>query len=418
MVKDAKLFIILIMAAVVRVLCFLYYQAYLEIRTFEYETVAVNLIQGKGFTFDCLEAVYRAGIAPVFPVLCAFIYLLFGHHQTLIVILQIALSTATCAIIFFIARRFFDSRCAYLAAVLMALHPALIIYSSTMLHTLSLYSFLICSSFLLLIVTLENRGMQNNILLGVCTGLCVLERATFLPFFVLGWFWLLYYSVDKKEAKKVIFVSIVSLFLIVAPWVIRNMIIFKQTVFIQTNQWIGLWIGNNPQSSGTAMMPSGKTWKDTIPDELRKKLLSLDEIGQMELFKAEALTFIRQHPGQFIENTLKKLYYFWWFSPQAGLLYPASYLILYKIYYTVILLCSFVGLTWALRIKKIRPLMILILFLFSSNSLVHSLYYLEGRHRCSIEPFLLICFSFGVFQILCLRTISKNKLYESMNGKA
>ncbi len=158
------------------------------------------------------------------------------------------------------------------------------------------------------------------------------------------------------------------------------------------------------------MVPSGKTWTETSPEEFRKKLFSLDEIGQMELFKTEALTFIRQHPGQFIERTLKKLYYFWWFSPQAGLLYPASYLILYKIYYAVILSGALIGLIWALGIRRTRPLVILMLLLFSSNSLLHSLYYLEGRHRCSIEPFLLICFSFGVFQILRLNIMSRNRL--------
>ncbi len=408
--KYLKLYAILFIAIAVRVACFLYYQAHSGIGVFEYEEVAVNLINGKGFTFGFLSTAYRAGIAPVFPALCAFIYLLFGHHQALIVLLQIALNTATCALVFFIAEKFFDSKCGYLAAMLTALHPGLIIYSSTVLHSLSLYSFLLCSSFFLLVASLESRGLRYKVLLGLSTGLCVLERATFLPFFILAWFWLLYYSVDKKEAKKVILVSIVSLFLIVTPWVIRNTVIFKQVVFIQTNQWIAFWLGNNPQSSGTAMVPSGKTWKTTFPEEFSKKLYSLDEIGQMELFKTEALTFIRQHPGQFIERTLKKLYYFWWFSPQAGSLYPASYLILYKMYYAVILSGSLIGLIWALGIKKTRPLIILMLLLFSSNSLLHSLYYLEGRHRCSIEPFLLICFSFGVFQILRLRAMSKGKL--------
>ena len=409
--KYLKLSAIFFIAIVLRVTsCFLYYQAHSGIRTFEYEEVAVNLIQGNGFTFQYLNTVYRAGISPVFSALCALIYLIFGHHHSLIVLMQIAFNVATCALVFFIAERFFDSKCAFLAAILTALHPGLIIYSSTVLHSLSLYTFLLCASFFLLVVSLESHGLRHKILLGLCTGLCVLERSTFLPFFVLAWFWLFYYSVNKKEAKRVILISIVSLFLIISPWVIRNTIIFKKVVFIQTNQWIAFWLGNNPQSSGTAMAPSGKHWVDACPEEFRKKLFSLDEIGQMELFKTESLTFVRQHPGQFIGRTLKKFYYFWWFSPQAGLLYPASYLVLYKIYYAVILSGAFIGLIWALFINRTRPLIILMLLLFSSNSFLHSLYYLEGRHRCSIEPFLLICFSFGVFQILGLRAMLRDKL--------
>ncbi|MBF0328682.1 MAG: glycosyltransferase family 39 protein [Nitrospirae bacterium] len=405
--RHLKLCFILLIALGVRIVCLLYYTVYLEIRTFEYEKVAFNLIQGNGFMFEFLDNQYRAGIAPVFPVLCAFIYLIFGHNQILILLLQIALSTATCAIVFFITEKFLNSECAYLSAILSALHPSMIIYSSTMLHSVSLYSFLICSSLFLMMVSIESHGLRHNILLGFCTGLCVLERATFLPFYVLGWFWILHYSMDKKKAKSVILSSIVALFLIVTPWVIRNTIIFKQFVFIQTNQWVGLWIGNNPQSWGTPMMYSGKTWEDSIPDDLRKKLKSLDEIGQMELFKAEALTFIRQHPSQFIERTIKKLYYFWWFPPSAGLLYPASYRIIYKIYYTVILTGAIIGLIWALTVKKVRPIIILVLLLFSSYSLLHSFYYLEGRHRFSIEPILLICFSLGAFKVFRLINVSR-----------
>lgn len=397
---SLKLFGILFIAIVVRIACFLYYQAHSGIQVFEYEEVALNLLQGKGFFFEANNAIQRASIGPVYPVLCALIYFLFGHHTFLIILLQIALNAATCALVFFLTKRFFGSKCAYLAAILVALHPGLIIYSSTKLHSLSFYSFLICSSFFLLATCLKGCRAGHKIILGLCTGLCVLDRATFLPFFILAWLWVFYYSENKKEAKKIILVSVVSLFLIVSPYVIRNTVIFKRFVFIQTNSWLVFWLGNNPQSSGTATIPSGEGAIATSPEEFRKKLFSLDEIGQMDLFKAAALTFIRQHPYRFMGLTLKKFYYFWWFSPQAGARYPVAYLKWYKIYYSIILPVSVFGFICALRIKRTRPLVILMLLLFSSNSLLHSLYYLEGRHRWSMEPLLLMCFSFGLFRIL------------------
>lgn len=394
--KYPKLIGILFIAVVVRIICFLYYRTNVGISTWEYEVVAMNLIQGKGFLFGA----HRAIIAPVYPALCAGIYFIFGHHISLIIFLQIVLNAATCALIFFLAKKFFGSKCAYLAAMLIALHPGLIIYSSTTLHSLSFYSFLICSSFFLLATSLEDRDMRYKILLGLCTGFLVLERPTFLPFFILAWLWIFYYSVDKKNAKKAILISVISLILIVSPWVARNTVIFKRFVFIQTNQWFAFWLGNNPQSSGTALTPSGESVLGVSPEEFQQKAISLDEMGRMEFFKTAALTFVREHPKQFICRSIKKFYYFWWFSPQAGLLYPASYLIWYKMYYALILIISLIGLTWALFIKTTRPLAILMLLLFSSNSFLHSLYYVEGRHRWSIEPLLLICFSFGVLQIL------------------
>ncbi|MDD5431477.1 MAG: glycosyltransferase family 39 protein [Candidatus Omnitrophica bacterium] len=393
-----RLAVIVVVAIIVRIVCFLYYQAHSGIEPFEYEIIAENLIQGKGFIIGVHGAIQRAAIAPVYPALCAIIYLLLGHHHSLVIFLQIAFNAGICIVIFSIARRIFDLKCAYFSAILVALHPGMIIYSATKLHSLSFYSFLICGSILLLVISLKRNKLSHKIILGILSGICVLERATFLPFFVLAWVWLLYYSIDKKEAKNTIIISIISVILIVSPWVIRNTIIFKRFVFIQTNQWWGFWAGNNPKSSGTLYMPSGKTAIEESPEEFHKKLFSLDEIGQMELFKTTALTFVRKHPVKFGILTAKKFYYFWWFSPQAGFLYPSAYLAWYKIYYSVVLLFSIIGLIVAFYIKIARPLINLILLLFISNSILHSFYYLEGRHRWSMEPLLFIFFSFGFFK--------------------
>lgn len=398
--KSGWLLGIIFTALVVRIACFFIYHAHSGIQTFEYESVAENLIQGKGFMFEALHTVYRAGVAPLFPGLCALIYTLFGHHHALIILLQIALNTMTCVLVFFLAARFCDRPCAYFAATLVALHPGLIIYSSTVLHSLTFYSFFVCSSVLLLVVCSRDGRLRRSVLLGISTGLCVLERPTFLPFFVLAWFWLFFYAQNKKEAKRTILISVVSLLLILSPWTIRNAAVFHRFVFIQTNQWWGFWLGNNPQSTGTTTVSSGIAGVDASPREFQEKLFALDEIGQMELFKAESFDFIRTHPGQAALLDLKKFTYFWWFTPSAGLHYPATYKKLYTAYYSVILLGSLIGIILMLRSKLVRPLVILLLLLFFSNSLLHSLYYVDGRHRWSIEPLLLICFSFGVFQLL------------------
>ncbi|MDP3791603.1 MAG: glycosyltransferase family 39 protein [Candidatus Omnitrophota bacterium] len=394
------LFGIIFVAIIVRVGCFLYYQANSEIQIFEYELVAENMILGKGFMYETLNTVQRAGVAPLYPALCALAYILFGHHHALTIILQIAFSAATCVVLFFLAKRFCDLKCAYLATTFAALHPASIVYSSTKLHPIAFYSFLICSSVLLLVICSDDCKIRYKVLLGLCTGFCVLERAMFLPFFILAWFWLYFFSRNREEAKKIILISIVSVVIIVSPWVVRNTIVFKRPVFIQSNQWWGFWLGNNPQSSGTATVALGMSGVEASPEAFRQKLLSLDEAGQTDLFRATAFDYIRQYPYRFIGRTAKKFYYFWWFSPQSGLRYPASYLKWYRMYYSIILPVSIIGIVLAMGISKYRPIAVLMLLLFSSYSLLHSFYFIDGRHRCSIEQLLLVCFSFGVFQIL------------------
>ncbi|HNX82286.1 MAG TPA: glycosyltransferase family 39 protein [Candidatus Omnitrophota bacterium] len=397
---SKKLLLILAAALIVRVAVFFYYQSHAGIQTFEYEAVATNLIEGKGFLLEINHTFQRAPIAPVFPVLCAFLYLIFGHHPWLIIALQIMFNIATCAVIFFLGKKLFDQKTAFLAAILTALHPGLIIYSSTKLHALSLYTFLICFSLYLIVIAQRNTRLRYKLLLGFITGICVLERATFLPFFILSWIWLYRNSLVKKETRKTILASLIALIVIISPWVIRNTLIFKRCVFIQTNQWWGLWAGNNPQSSGTLYMPSGITAIDASPKEFREKLFSLDELGQMDLFKTTALTFIREHPDQFTILTIKKFLYFWWFSPQAGILYPVSFLVWYTVYYSFILGLALIGLILAFIRKESRSVTILMLLLFLSNSFVHSFYYLEGRHRWSIEPLLLIYSAYAIIRLM------------------
>lgn len=159
-------------------------------------------------------------------------------------------------------------------------------------------------------------------------------------------------------------------------------------------------------SSGTSLTKEGKAIVDIAGKEFTEKLYSLDEIAQHDLFIRTAKTYIAKHPGAFLTMFIKKFYYFWWFSPQAGLLYPSFWSSIYKVYYTIILIFAAVGIAvnFKRRHKDIYLLMILT-FLFSLLvSLVHSFYYTEIRHRWQIEPFLLLWASYAITTLIRSRS--------------
>ena len=90
---------------------------------------------------------------------------------------------------------------------------------------------------------------------------------------------------------------------------------------------------------------------------------------------------------------MRKLFYFWWFSPQTGVLYPRLWLYGYQGYYMLVLFLSGFGL-WGIarqsrRMCTQREALLIVVFLVGLSGL-QSFYYVEGRHRWAIEPLVIV----------------------------
>ncbi len=193
-------------------------------------------------------------------------------------------------------------------------------------------------------------------------------------------------------------IVLITASLVILPWTIRNFSIYKRFIFITTSSGDIFGAGIIRDASGTALTVKNESIIERAPKEFRDKLFSLNEIGQYDFFYSETLKFIKANPGFFIKMVLKKIYYFWWFAPQAGLLYPHLWLFIYKLYYGGMLSLFLIGLYAAFsRLSKERlPIIISILSVFLLISFIHGLYYVEIRHRWGIEPLMLIFSAYGL----------------------
>ena len=391
------LLLICIVALLVRLAVFFLAERNEMLDTYEFETVASNLLNGEGFVFPRFDTQYRSGIAPLYPFLCATMYFLFGHHHCYIFYLQIILSAVMCCLIFKISQRFFDQKVSLLSAFLVGFHPGLVIYSSMKLHSFTIYAFLICVIILMIIKTFDFPSYRNQILLGAFFGLGILTRSTIIIFLPFSFLWLYRYLKNKKAAMKLMFRVVTIVFLLLLPWLIRIYSLYNEFIFIQTNQWEAFWVGNNVNASGTLYLPSGETVLEASSTKFKEQLYSLDELGQLNLFRAKALEYIKNNPREFLILTLKKFIYFWYFSPQSGILYSTHWFNLYKFYYIIVSFFALLGFIYTLKSNTLRKFGILIILFFISISMLHSFYYVEGRHRWSIESFILIFSAIGLF---------------------
>jgi hypothetical protein len=155
------------------------------------------------------------------------------------------------------------------------------------------------------------------------------------------------------------------------------------------------WLGNNPYLfTGSAMTPDGSAVIERVPALVRDRLYALDELGQQDYFEREAIQFVRERPYDFLKRWAVKFGYFWWFSPQTGLLYSREWLIGYKIFYVLTAALAAIGVAVRWQERAGTPTewsaTLMILGCCLVISLLQSFYYVEGRHRLAIEPLLLI----------------------------
>ena len=400
MKRKLSLGIILFSAFAARVFTILYLGKHIKPEIYEYDVLALNILNGKGYVYNFLNTEHRAFCYPGYSYLLVFFHRLTHDNYFAIEIFQAAVSVAACWILYLIAKKIFNETVALTASFLAAFHPALVVYTAKI-HDLSLVVFLITLVFWL-IISLKQDNAARNILIGAVIGAGTLVRPTLVLFLPVYFFYNWVRSKERKDYLRGCAVVFISAAVVLAPWTARNYKIYKRFIFITTTSAEHFWRGNNAFSSGTALTQDGKPVMEGAPKDFLEKLYRMKEIEQYDCLYGQTMKYIASHPAFFIKMAMKKFYYFWWFSPQTGLLYPGLWTQLYKIYYAVIFTLfasgAYMGLKQAKRPGRAAIASILLFLLLISAG--NSLYYVESRHRWAVEPLMLI-FSAYAMAALC-----------------
>lgn len=373
-----------------------------SLQVWEYEDIANSILNGSGYAIKHLGIMHYSFGPPLYPLFSALVYYITNHSHLALGLAQAFFSSAVCVAIFGIGTKIFSRTVGLVAASMTILHPGLNLYV-TKLHSFNIDVLILVLVVFALLKAWEKMSILWFILLGMMAGLCLLSRSTiflFLPFaFIFFWS----RSKNKEKLLKYMFLAGAIALVIIGPWLIRNYMVSKRFIFIQESGEV-FWRGNNPGATGTSFSSDGKPIVDAIP---LSSLHGLSGAGQDRLFWREGFRFIRTYPARFIVLTVRKFYYFWWFSPDSGIWYPVIYLTVYKILYAGILLFAAAGVTFALisKIPKVKEFTYLMLIFFITVSVTQSLFYIEGRHRLAIEPLLLI---FSAYGIICLVQIHRH----------
>ncbi|MFW9995570.1 MAG: glycosyltransferase family 39 protein, partial [Candidatus Odinarchaeota archaeon] len=198
---------------------------------------------------------------------------------------------------YLIAKKEFNSEItARISLLILSVYPNHIAYCS-LLSSEVLFLFLItCGTFFIL-------EIKDHFIFAPLSGIafgfaCLVKiQAILLPILV---FTVKFFKVEKRKIQMDNFYRFVTLYtalvMTILPWLIRNFIAFGRLVF-STNGGINLYIGNNPESTGTWM---------AIPPELAN---IADEITRDAVARDLAINYIFTHPVETVLRIPVKLFY-------------------------------------------------------------------------------------------------------------
>ena len=365
--------------------------------------IAHSIVSGKGFgnPLGVIATGPTAWICPAYPYLVAGVFKFAGIYTVRARLILLALNCIFAGLTVFpiygITRRSFGARIAVLASWVWVVLPSAwqVPVRLTWDSTLNALSFTV-----IFWATLAVRSQRRLLVwaaYGALWAIGALINASILslaPFFF-GW---LLWALRKQAAPwlKPLLVAGLVFVLGVAPWSLRNYLVFGKFIPIRSNMGLVLWLGNHPGGHGfdPTLSPFGNPQQALLYQQM-------GEIKYMSAKKHEAVEFMKSHPSQTLSMALSNVWTFWIdvTDRQANPWYGGSrYLSVDFMANAAVILFGLVGMLLALRSHNFYAVLyVVVLVIFP---LVYYLTRPALRFRFAIEPLLAILAAYGAVCVL------------------
>ena len=286
--------------------------------------IAAHIVAGDGYRspFHDVDTGPSAWVAPGYPFLVAAVFRLAGSYSAasalILLALQCLMAAATGVVIYKLGMRTLGERIGFWAAVIWTCSPIFFRWPASVIWDFSASALLLALSFVMTLDTGEKGTFARWLRLGAIWGLMALINPALLallPFGLLHAAWE-NHKTGIRYFRGLSYAAILFAVLI-APWLIRNYLVFHRPVFLRDNYWFEFSMGNYHYSNGMGW--SGKH-PDVNPRYLNQAA-QLGELGFIDFHKKEAFAFVRQYPREFLDLTLHRV---WWFWDGTTILYQAN----------------------------------------------------------------------------------------------
>jgi len=297
----------------------------------------------------------------------------------LIIFTQIILSCFSTFIFFKILRNFLNKNSSIILTYIFSFYPLNILASlQTSSITLQLFLFLFFIFYFINLTKLQSY--KNSCMLGVVAGLLMLMRGEFGLFFILSNLYLFF--IFKINYKNFLICILFSL-LVISPYLKRNYINFDHFILVKSFGF-NLLKGNNSRSTAEGNQEIFSTLKLNIEKNNRY------EVNRDNLYKSEAIKFIKNDPSKYLKLYFIKIFTFIFLDFNST--YPNYYNILHIV--PKIVLSTFTIFGVALLIKKKGILQYLTLF-YMTSSCFFSIFFILPRYSLIVLPIQIILSFYG-----------------------
>src|ERR1700722_18686858 len=278
-------------------------------RGIELGTLAQSLVAGHGLSSPFGGSTGpTALLAPGYPAVIALVFRVFGSFTFPAAIavmgMQVLFSAGTVLLIMLVARRCFDSRTADLAGGFWAVSLPLL-WMPTIFWETCLSTLLLVGMIALVLRCEQKPGRFLWVLLGGYCGLAGLVNPALLLALLalLGWAaWQ-----TRKTLRYSPLLGLLVLLLVFAPWPIRNARALGAFIPLRSTVGFELWMGNRAGATGFLD-------ESLFPLFNRRELdlyASRGEVAYMRDKSAQAKTYIRAHPAEFVRLSTIRFIRFW-----------------------------------------------------------------------------------------------------------
>jgi len=385
--------------------------------------VAAAIASGRGFSSPLpkLTTGPTVWLTPVYPYLLAGVFKLFGIYTykslLLIRLLNIAFSALTCWPICSAATIPFGKKVATASAWLWAVLPDGVFYPVAWVWDTALAGLCMAALFA---ATLKIRGSSRVswwIGYGALWAFSAMVNPSLLsvlPFLALWAIW----PLREQLAQAIRLATLASLIFMagIAPWSIRNYVVFHKFIPFRSNFGLELWLSNSPEVPDTW---AGFLHPTEDPKEAAK-FVRMTEIPYMQEKQSEALAFMRTHPRDTMRFFFRRFADNWlgvWDAPRDMWRFIPAYVKVTLVWNCVFSLLSFAGAFFAYRARSETALPFASVMLIFP--VVFYITHTTGRYRYPIDPIMTILTVFAIaypFSQLTKNRFVKLSPAESMTG--
>jgi hypothetical protein len=394
---------------------------------FQYDMLARSLAAGNGFRwyaqedlnqlapfvdfdlstarqYDPVHGIPTSFRAPLYPIFLALVYFINGTDFSRFYAARLAqaifLGAPLAPLTYWIAKKLFppflqgdraalrkegpgqrSERVARIAAWIVVGYPMLLVYPLG-LGTENPFFVLLLTSFLFLLLSIEQPSASRLLLSGLFLALTTLTRSVILPFALAAFCLLLF--LHRKQA----ILAILSFLLVISPWIIRNSLLHHRLTGIETSMGYNLYLGYHPQGNGSFVFGPSLDLLTILDDAER------DRIGT-----EKAIEFIKAQPERFIPLAINRLGFFFGLEKRVLMYFYSNNIIgslslplLLTISAVLLLPFVLISVSAALGLAYLhwKPEHVLLILLFASYILPHVFILSEDRFHLALVPYIAI----------------------------